>query len=86
MPYDDPAKGLAGSLPGMKLVERAGQGGDYLLQLLQQALGQGGQKDDLLQRRGKMSEAEYRAYLSQQSQLGQQMSDQPQPLKAPSPK
>jgi hypothetical protein len=84
MPYEDPTKGLVGSLPGIKLIERAGQGGDALLQLLQQALGRGGPKDDMLKQRGKMSEAEYRAYLAQQGQLGQQMSDQS--LKAPSPK
>jgi hypothetical protein len=84
MPYN--TDDFARSLPPMKFLQRAGEGGDYILQLLQKALGQNAPKDDLLQRRGKMSEPEYRAWLMKQGEMGQQMSDQSKPLQAPSPK
>lgn len=73
MPYNDPAKGVAESLPGMRLIQRAGEGGDVILQLLQRYLGQGKTPDALQKQRGNMSEAEYRQWLAQQGQLGQQM-------------
>jgi hypothetical protein len=84
MPYDP--NDFARSLPPMRFLERAGEGGDLVLQLLQKVLGQGKPKDDLQGKRNQMSEPEYRAWLMKQGEMGQQMSDQSKPLQAPSPK
>jgi hypothetical protein len=72
---------LARSIPAMRLLERAGQGGNSLLEFLQKLQGQGrtrelpsqGGNDALMRQRGQMSELEYRKYLDDQLRQGQQM-------------
>jgi len=86
MPYEDPARGVAESLPGMALVKRAGQGGDIVLQLLQRMLGQGGTPGkQVADPFAQMSEDQRRAYFAQQGQLGQQMAGR-EPIQAPASK
>jgi hypothetical protein len=69
---------LARSLPGMRLIERAGEGGNSLLDFLRKLYGQSGNLpaprpgDDLQRQRGQMSEPEYRQYLADQLRQGQQ--------------
>jgi hypothetical protein len=71
---------LVRSLPPMQLLQRASEGGDIVLQLLNKVLGQGKPVDNLQGKRNQMSEPEYRNWLLQQRQLGQQMSEQQQPM------
>ncbi len=69
---------FARSLPPMRLLERAGEGGNSLLEFLQKLRGSKGAiapADELQRNRGQMSEPEYRKYLLDQLRKGQEMSD-----------
>ena len=84
MPYSPDE--FAKSLPPMRLLERASEGGNSLLDFLQRLQGRPGNLrrppvDDLQQRRGQMSEPEYRKWLMEQRDTGQQMSERPLEVK-----
>jgi hypothetical protein len=75
MPDKDPASGFVNSLPPMRLVTRAAEGGDLVMRLLQRMIGQGGKPGNV----GRptpydtLPEPERREYFNQQGVLGQQM-------------
>ena len=82
MPFDPSQTGedLARSMPGMKLVQGAGDAGQYILQLLQrlglmQAPQQAPVQDPLMMQRQQMGEPAYRQWLAQQGQEGQRLQD-----------
>jgi hypothetical protein len=75
MPYNPDE--FAKSLPPMRLLERAGEGGNSLLDFLQRLQGRPGNlrrppTDDLQRQRGQMSDLEYRKYLADQLRQGQE--------------
>ena len=88
MAFDDPSERVARSLPAMRLIERAGEGGNSLLDFLQRLQGRPGNlrrppTDDLQRQRGQMSEPEYRRYLTDQLRQGQELQRQPLEVKPP---
>ncbi len=85
MPYD-PTEPIVRSLPPIRFLERASEGGNTLLEFLQRL--RGGrelplQQDDLQRQRGKLSEPEYRQYLVDQLRQGQELQRQPLEVKPP---
>ena len=80
MPYD-PAEDFVKSLPPMVFLRKAAQGGGMVLDLLNKLQGRPSELqrppiDDMKRQRGQMAEPEYRKYLADQMQRGQQMQSQ----------